>query len=640
MKNLPCLAWFVIAAILLAVFSDRSSAAQEPADPLAKDHAAKVEASQPAPAAGTEPAVPAGSLIPEARGATATVTLPYEELRELWLAAHDRDEKKAAGDSDEKSKPPIGAILRSAAYQLEISGNDLLLAADYQAENLDDDQWHRLALLDGEFSLVEVMPEDALVVRNSEGYELLLPPAGKVDLRLRFAAPAALSSAWWIESELPKFQPAPAAVRTLQTVNFPEGIRLVIGKIEWGDGDSKQSEYRAGVLPVIENALPWKLTKVDPDTPSKSPSDDAVPVPVPWQLRSELFAAFDDGKLKFELHIHARTEEENGARLLQLVLPPGARGISAGGEGLIRQRELPGAKPVDPRRLELLWADTDLAEREFVVEFELAQSPLASQWTLPLPQSDPPAESAALAVIRVNEGLEISGDEVRPGAGSAGLPRWMIEATAGGDFVSLELAESRAVDIRWLPRVDTAPAVIAEARAVTRVVADGAILNHSEYSIEHDAPLNWTVSLPENSELLTAFINGVATRPIQRDATTLELQLPAPKSSTETSQSVVRLTYAASVEGFDPVSGSVALSLPDTPLFVHRLLWDVQIADGYETSAIDGNIAIDTNRERCHLNEKSTGKTDDARLIQLRKELIRNEAPKVEIFYRSTLTGS
>lgn len=639
MRNLPCLAWFVIVAILLSVFSTRSNAEQEKSgDPFADASAAAP--ADPVLVPPVAITTPAPGTAPAGGPASATVTLPYAELKQLWQAARDREKADAAAVFEAEPKPPLSAVLRSAAYRLEVSGDDLLLAADYRAENLDRDQWQRLALLEGDFSLIESLPEDALVVRKSNGYELLLPPGAKLELQLRFAAPAALPRGWWIENDLPKFQPAPASVRTLQSVNLPDDLTVTIGNVEWTGDTATPGEGRPRVLPTLGAPLPWKLIKLDPNAPSGRPADDAVPTPVAWQLRSELFAAFDDGKLKFDLHIHARTEAENGGRLLHLLLPVGARGISAEGEGLIRQRELPRAKPTDPRRLELLWTDADRAEREFAVEFELAQSPLANQWTLPLPQSDPPAESVALAVIGVNEGLEISGDEVRAAAVSAGLPRWMMEATAGGDFVSLDLAATRTVDIRWLPRVNTAPAVIAEARAVTRVVADGAILNHSEYVIEHEAPLNWTVSLPADSELLTAFVNGVATRPIQRDATTLELQLPVPKGGGEKSQSVVRLTYAAGVDGFDPVSGSVALSLPDTPLFVHRLLWDVQIPDGYETSAIDGNIAIDTDRERCHLNEKSTGKNDDTRAIQLRKELIRNEAPRVEIFYRSTLTGS
>jgi len=645
MKSLPCLAWFIIVAISMSAVSVGLNAEQEPADPFAQaSEESSVEAdpvSDPVEASTSDTGAPASDTVSSVATASATVTLPYLELKKLWQAARDRDSDEAKDNTEVKPKPPVSAILRSAAYHLEISGNDLLLEADYRAENLDEAQWQRLELLDGDFSLIESEPEDALVVRKSNGYELLLPPGAKAELQLRFAAPAALPGGWWIENDLPEFQPAPATVRTLQSVELPADMSLMIGEVEWSGGATKPSGTSPGVLPAIEAPLSWKLTKIDPDAPPTRATEDSVPTPVPWQLRSELFAAFDGGKLKFDLHIHARTEAESGGRLMHLSLPAGARGISAEGEALIRQRELPRAKPTDPRRLELLWADADRAEREFVVVFELAQSPLASQWTMPLPQSEPPAESAALAVIGVNEGLEISGEDVRAASASAGLPRWMMEATAGGDFVSLDLAATRSVDIRWLPRVNTAPAVIAEARAVTRVVADGAILNHSEYTIEHEAPLNWTVSLPADSELLTAFVNDVATRPIQRDASTLELQLPTPETSPEKkSQSVVRLTYAASVDGFDPVTGSVALSLPETPLFVHRLLWDVQIPDGYETSAIDGNIAIDTDRERCHLNGKSDGKSDDARAIQLRKELIRNEAPRVEIFYRSTLTGS
>ena len=40
------------------------------------------------------------------------------------------------------------------------------------------------------------------------------------------------------------------------------------------------------------------------------------------------------------------------------------------------------------------------------------------------------------------------------------------------------------------------------------------------------------------------------------------------------------------------------------------------------------------------LDQRSLVDDVTARGIQLRKELIRNEAPQVEIFYRSTLTSS
>ena len=170
-----------------------------------------------------------------------------------------------------------------------------------------------------------------------------------------------------------------------------------------------------------------------------------------------------------------------------------------------------------------------------------------------------------------------------------------------------------------LPLVETAQAVVETVTAKTRIVSDGASLTEIDYSIRHERALGWTVSLPEGSELVASSVDGQPLKPIDRGDRVLEFALPSGKQV-----SAVSFSYTAKKPAFKPVSGQIAVELPQTELLIHWLEWELRIPVAYEIAAFEGNV------------ESAPGDKTDAtsRTIPLRKELCKNERPRAEFFYQ------
>ena len=87
----------------------------------------------------------------------------------------------------------------------------------------------------------------------------------------------------------------------------------------------------------------------------------------------------------------------------------------------------------------------------------------------------------------------------------------------------------------------------------------------------------------------------------------------------------MNLSYTGRLPALAPVSGQIALSLPETDLFVQTMFWDLQIPDEYELTALEGNVS---------LTPSASTTTKDPLLIHLRKDLLKAERPSAELFYQ------
>jgi hypothetical protein len=189
------------------------------------------------------------------------------------------------------------------------------------------------------------------------------------------------------------------------------------------------------------------------------------------------------------------------------------------------------------------------------------------------------------------------------------------------DRIEFEIVPEQAVEAPPpdLPVVETAQAIVETATAKTRIVSDGALLTEIAYSIRHERALAWRLDLPEGSELLSAKIDGQPVKPINRGDRVLEFALPSGKEL-----SAVSLSYTAKKPAFKPVSGQIAVELPQTDLLIHWLDWELRIPIAYEIAAFEGNV-----------ESVPCDKTDaTSRSIPLRKELCKNERPRAEFFYQ------
>ena len=71
------------------------------------------------------------------------------------------------------------------------------------------------------------------------------------------------------------------------------------------------------------------------------------------------------------------------------------------------------------------------------------------------------------------------------------------------------------------------------------------------------------------------------------------------------------------------------VELPQTDLFIHRLDWDLEIPEVYETTAVEGNVQLATKESASKKQSLANTHT-----VRLQKELCRGERPAVELYYR------
>jgi len=186
--------------------------------------------------------------------------------------------------------------------------------------------------------------------------------------------------------------------------------------------------------------------------------------------------------------------------------------------------------------------------------------------------------------------------------------------------IEFEIAPEQATAAAQnLPVAETAQAVVESGIAKTRIVSDGALLTEIVYKIRHNRALPWIVNLPEGSELLEAKIDGQSVKPIDRGERNLEFSLPTARAV-----SAVLVSYTGKKPAFKPVSGQIAVELPQTGLLIHTLDWELRIPVAYEIAAFEGNV-----------ESAPCAKSDaTSRVIPLHKELCKNERPRAEFFYQ------
>ncbi len=512
----------------------------------------------------------------------AQVTLPYPELKALWQAAQR--------ETPAKRKPPVEVALLSARYQVVLKGDLAAGVVEYEIENFTE-EWTTIPLLGAQVQVDDIEPADAQLIVREGRYAFVTNRPGKQKLRLKFAVKMNGATFALVAS--------PAAINTISVAGLPEKQTLRIADATQLSAEKDRISFRLPATDRIEfEVVPEKA--VVPPTPSR------------WKLDTQVLVQFGDGKLKYHARLAANADNGSGLSM-ELEFPPGIDITRVAGPDLAHWQATTAENQT--RRLQLRWQTRDLLRREVEIEYNAAQSLTGGQWTLRAPrllegETDPP-----LFVVVSEPGLELMA--AGPNAAPRQLPAWVLEKTNGKNYLVV-LGDS-PISAKWLPLVETAQAVVETVTAKTRIVSDGALLTEINYSIRHERALRWSVSLPEGSELVATSVDGKPVKPIDRGERVLEFALPSGKQV-----SAVSFSYTAKKPAFKPVSGQIAVELPQTELLVHWLEWELRIPVAYEIAAFEGNV------------ESMPGDKTDAtsRAIPLRKELCKNERPRAEFFYQ------
>jgi hypothetical protein len=516
----------------------------------------------------------------------ARVTLPYTELKTLWQAAQH--------ETPEKRKPPVEATLLAARYQLILKGDQAAGVVDYETQSFTD-EWTVIPLLGAQTQIDEVEPADVQLITREGHYALVTNRAGKLKLRIKFAVKLTGTT----DGAHFRLAISPASINTLAIAGIPEKQTIRLADATQLSAEKDRASFR---LPAQEElafeVIPEKA--LVPPTPSR------------WKLEAQALVQFGDGKLNYTAHLAAYTDHGSGLTM-ELEFPAGADITRIAGPDLGDWQATTNEN--QSRRVHLRWQTRDVLRRQLEVEYNFAQPLTSGEWNPKSPRLIEGENNPPLYVVVPEPGLELTA--VTQSGVPRQLPPWLLEKADGKNY--LIFLGDAPLTAKWLPLVETAQAVVETAIAKTRIVSDGALLTEINYTVRHERALRWSVDLPEGCELLASTIEGQAVKPIDRGAHVVEFSLPSGKTVT-----AVSLSYTAKKPAFKPVSGQIAVELPQTDLLVHWIDWELRIPVAYEIAAFEGNV-----------ESAPCDKTDGAsRAIQLHKELCQKERPRAEFFYQ------
>jgi hypothetical protein len=516
----------------------------------------------------------------------ARVTLPYPELKALWQAAQR--------EAPEKRKPPVEAALLSARYQLTLKGDQATGVVDYETQSFTD-EWMVIPLLGAQTQIDEVEPADVQLITREGYHALVTNRPGKQKLRIKFAVKMAGTT----DGTHFRLPISPAAINTLSVAGIPEKQTIRIAEATQLSADKERASFRLS-----------GREQLDFDVVAEKAV--APPVLSRWNLDRQAFVQFRDGKLNYTARLAAHADQGSGLTM-ELEFPPGVDITKITGSDLGDWQTTTAEN--QSRRVHLRWATRDVLRRELEIEYNFAQSLSGGEWHLKSPSVLEGENNPPLYVVVPEPGLDLAA--ATQTAVPRQLPSWLVEKADGKNYLVF-LGEA-PVTAKWLPLVETAQAVVETANAKTRIVSDGALLTEIAYTVRHERALRWEVDLPDGSELLAASIDGQPVKLIDRGDHVLEFSLPSGNVV-----NAIALSFTGKKPAFKPVSGQIAVELPQTALLVHRIDWELRIPVAYEIAAFEGNV-----------ESAPRGKTDEtSRAIQLHKELCKNERPRAEFFYQ------
>jgi hypothetical protein len=166
-----------------------------------------------------------------------------------------------------------------------------------------------------------------------------------------------------------------------------------------------------------------------------------------------------------------------------------------------------------------------------------------------------------------------------------------------------------------IPVAATAEGVVTTAEWSLKIEPDGAMLATGALNIDHKLSLEFVFDTPPGMKLLSCDVGGKAIPPVDLGQGVLKITLPAQDGISKLSCS-----FTGHSEALDPVEGTVRLSLPKVPLFIHSLLWRLDLPSGYQAET--------------HGNLTRIASSDATTCITLEKNLCRDERPEVHVFYQ------
>jgi hypothetical protein len=240
--------------------------------------------------------------------------------------------------------------------------------------------------------------------------------------------------------------------------------------------------------------------------------------------------------------------------------------------------------------------------------------PLDRTWHLQSPGGD---ATITRFIIATSPWLEYSANGLSAPLSPTGLPAALADALNGSTCRHLEASSTAELSVTPIPVAATAEGVATEALWSLKIEPDGAMLTSGSILIEHKGLLGFVFDTPEGMKLLSCELDGNPVSPVDLGDGRLKVELPA-----QGEKSKLSCSFTGRSTPLDPVAGTVKLSLPKLPLFIHSLSWTLDLPGGYQAET-QGNLTRSAN---------ASGQPSSR--ITLRKNLCRDERPEIHVFYQ------
>lgn len=522
----------------------------------------------------------------------ATVTLPYVELASLV----ERVNTLERSSEERVPEPPVSVIVDAARYTLNCEDvENATLLASFGVSNLSD-EWQWVPLFEAGVSVRSVEPRDAKVVEADGQLMLLLEPSAETSVEIE--------------------------VRAGQSPHLRGGRTLV--------AFDAVAAFRSSLV-VEQGALPSKLVVVGAVASDVEDGHFGLPSSG-GMVRVEMYEAealegarwngsvqylIDEaeGSMRVQARMRLQAADNGRTSTVELKLPAVAEVVSVESAGIEGPPET--AMTSRGQLLRLRWDDEESLTRIVDVAFVLPMDYDSEIWRIDGVKVSNVSTWKQRYYLRAFDGMglhPVHGDWTQLGV----VPEWIAEqgGSAGLRHVRIDDADSLALSARVLPRLKTSVATVRLAKYRTQLVEEGGMLHQATVIVEHGSSASYRFALPDGAKLLSCAIENRNVEPVVLGDGELLLELSAPhRSSSNTS-----LSYAYTTDDMklNPVEGKAELALPLTPLFIHRLNWDIDLPEDYEATALEGNVVIDEG---------------GGQVVRLSKKICHGERPYAALYY-------
>ena len=513
----------------------------------------------------------------------AEVRIPYGELKQLLARA----------EPTAKPKTPKPALL-SARLRLSIENKRPVIDATFRSTSFSDDI-ALVPLLDGDITLETQQPADAPVIIDGNSLCLSLGKAGTHTLQLRLLP---VTGEDGFSLSLP---PCPSAI--FETGDLPADQSVVLIH------DEREETLASGqVRPLPHSGKNLTIRLLD-----SRETHEALrpPEPSTWAWQHQALVIPADGELVYQLITRASAADGSGVEGL-LPLPPDAQDVTVTSEDLLSHTKIRGENR--SLALSLTWKTRGILDRQLMIAYRMPLRPLDRTWHLQAPGGE---GTRTRFIIAASPVLAYAADGLSGLLSPQGLPAAIAESLKGNTCHHLETSHAADLTVTPIPVAATAEGVVTSSEWSLKIEPDGAMLTTGMLAIEHKSQLGFVFDTPEGMKLLSCEVAGKPVAPVDLGGGTLKVTLTPTGGNSR-----LVCSFTGRTTPLDPVEGTMKLALPKVPLFIHSLLWHLDLPSGYQAET-HGNL----------MRVPVTSSGPPSR-ISLRKNLCRDERPEIHVFYQ------